>query len=34
VRQPRLSGALGGFNRRAIWLRQIELLARGELPLP
>jgi hypothetical protein len=34
VREPRLSGALGGFNRRAIWLRQIELLARGELPLP
>lgn len=34
VRQPGLTGSLGAFNRRAVWLRQVELLARGELPEP
>jgi asparagine synthetase B (glutamine-hydrolysing) len=34
VRQPALTGALGGFNRRALWLRQVELLARDELAVP
>jgi asparagine synthase (glutamine-hydrolysing) len=34
VRRPALPGLLGGFNRRATWLRQVELLARGELPAP
>jgi asparagine synthase (glutamine-hydrolysing) len=33
VRRPG-PGSLGGFNRRAIWLRQVELLARDELPSP
>jgi hypothetical protein len=33
VRRPG-PGSLGGFNRRAIWLRHVELLARDELPSP
>lgn len=32
LREPTRPGLLGGFNRRALWLRQVELLARGELP--
>ncbi len=32
LRSPVLPGLLGGFNRRAVWLRQVELLARGLLP--
>jgi hypothetical protein len=29
-----LTGALGGFKRRVLWLRQVELLARDEPPVP
>jgi asparagine synthetase B (glutamine-hydrolysing) len=34
VRHPGRPGSLGTFNRRAAWLRQIEMLASGTLPLP
>lgn len=33
VRHPTIPGSLGTFNRRGTWLRQIELLASGALPL-
>jgi asparagine synthase (glutamine-hydrolysing) len=34
VRHPGRPGSLGTFNRRAAWLRQIEMLASGTLSLP
>lgn len=34
VSRPATPGSLGTFNRRAVWLRQLEMLASGTLDLP